>query len=402
MKKMETFFALAMTAVLFNPAARGADLISSDKIKTVRVPHDGIQPQVAVDDRGTVHLIYYKGEAKAGDIFYVRSKDGGATFSVPLRVNSVPGSAIAAGTIRGAQLAVSKGGQVHVAWNGSTKAEPKGPLNPEQPADSPYNGTPMLYARLSPNGTAFEPQRNLMQRTFALDGGGSLAADGEGSVYVAWHGSTLGAPKGEEGRRVWMAVSRDGGKTFAQEAPAWNEPTGVCACCSVRVFADRQQGVSILYRSAKEMVNRDIYLLNSQDRGKNFRGTLLHKWNIGACPMSSMHLVNGSAGLLGAWETKEQVYFARLNPAMLEKPEPVSPPGAAKKRKHPWLAVNSAGDTILLWTEGTGWAKGGDLVWQIFDKDGKPKDDQGRLPAIPAWSFGVAFARPDGGFTVLY
>ena len=42
----------------------------------------------------------------------------------------------------------------------------------------------------------FEPQRNLMQETFALDGGGSVAADAEGNVYVAWHGSAKGSAKG--------------------------------------------------------------------------------------------------------------------------------------------------------------------------------------------------------------
>jgi hypothetical protein len=46
-------------------------------------------------------------------------------------VNSQPESAIAAGTIRGAQLAIGKAGRVHVAWNGSQNAEPVGPLNPD-------------------------------------------------------------------------------------------------------------------------------------------------------------------------------------------------------------------------------------------------------------------------------
>src|SRR4051812_33709529 len=88
-------------------------------VTTMRVPDNGIQPQVATDSRGTVHMIYYKGEPGAGDIFYVRSTDGGATWSRPIRVNSQRGSAIAAGTIRGAQLAIGKDNRVHVAWNGS-------------------------------------------------------------------------------------------------------------------------------------------------------------------------------------------------------------------------------------------------------------------------------------------
>src|SRR5689334_6544852 len=48
------------------------------------VPDRGIQPQVAVDARGTVHLVYFKGDPGGGDLFYARSRDG-AQFAHPLR-----------------------------------------------------------------------------------------------------------------------------------------------------------------------------------------------------------------------------------------------------------------------------------------------------------------------------
>src|SRR5947209_4185134 len=97
------------------------------QVRTVRVPEGGLQPQVAVDGKHVVHLIYLKGDPAHSDIFYIRSTDGGATWSTPIRVNSGEGSAIALGTVRGAQLALGKGGRVHVAWMGSDKAEPKAP-----------------------------------------------------------------------------------------------------------------------------------------------------------------------------------------------------------------------------------------------------------------------------------
>ncbi len=71
-------------------------------VSTVRVPNGGIQPQIAIDDQGVLHMVYFSGEAAHGDLYYVRSGDGGATFSVPIKVNSHPGSAIATGNIRGA------------------------------------------------------------------------------------------------------------------------------------------------------------------------------------------------------------------------------------------------------------------------------------------------------------
>src|SRR5262249_46685169 len=78
----------------------------AQRVTLLRTPGGGIQPQAAVDSKGVVHLIYYKGDPGGGDVFYVRQKPGMETFSKPIQVNSQSGSAIAAGTIRGAQLAV--------------------------------------------------------------------------------------------------------------------------------------------------------------------------------------------------------------------------------------------------------------------------------------------------------
>src|SRR6266853_197097 len=90
---------------------------SAGPIKLLPTPDDGIQPQAATDARGVVHLIYFKGDPKAGDIFYVRREPGQNEFSKPLPVNTQPHTAMAMGTIRGAQLALGKNGRVYVAWD---------------------------------------------------------------------------------------------------------------------------------------------------------------------------------------------------------------------------------------------------------------------------------------------
>ena len=46
----------------------------------------------------------------------------------------------------------------------------------------------------------------------------------------------------------------------------------------------------------------DIYLLTSQD-GRGYQGRLLHKWDINACPMSSMDFAENGKILVAAWET---------------------------------------------------------------------------------------------------
>lgn len=203
-----------------------ADKGTRGNVRFCRVPASGIQPQAAIDSRGTLHIVYYTGDPHHGDLHYARSEDGGANFSPALPVNQ-GGSAISAGTIRGAQIALGKGGRVHVTWNGANN---NGPLN----ADSGKPGAPMLYSRLNDSGTAFERQRNLMFHSFGLDGGGSIAADSDGNVYVSWHG--IGMPEakatGKEGegrRRVWLTKSEDDGKTFSTEKRAWAQKTAPAA-----------------------------------------------------------------------------------------------------------------------------------------------------------------------------
>src|ERR1051326_7546330 len=188
-----------MTRFLLVPVfalAAIAETVRPLHISLERVPNSGLQPQVAVRPNGEIDMIYFSGDPKAGDLFYVHSTDD-KIFSRPIRVNSQGGSVTALGTIRGGQIAGSAGGRVHVAWNGSGVALPLGPINP----DSGKAGSPMLYTRLNDQGTAFEPQRNLMLRTFGLDGGGTIAADAAGNVYVAWHGKTPDAPQGRSEER---------------------------------------------------------------------------------------------------------------------------------------------------------------------------------------------------------
>jgi hypothetical protein len=383
------FLALLIFSFCLPVASSFSAQSGTSGIILLRTPNGGIQPQAVMDERGALHLIYFSGEAGGGDVYYVRRDPGKTEFNAPLRVNSDPGSAIAAGTIRGAHLAIGKNGRVHVAWNG-----------PHKPGG--YEA-PMFYARMNDAGTGFEPQRNVMRFSGGLDGGGSIAADTSGAVYVAWHGR--GDKEGEEHRRVWVVRSTDEGKTFSREAAAWNEPTGACGCCGMRAFADRTGRVHLFYRSATEREHRDMYLLTSENQGRSFSGALLDKWRLNTCPLSSAALANASderKGLLAAWETEGQVYFALFDPKKPRSFAPIPAPGAAGNRKHPVIAANSRGEIMFVWTEGTGWKKGGSLAWQLYDSQGKPLGEKGEAPGVAVWSFAAVIAENNGSFTIIY
>jgi hypothetical protein len=370
-----------------------ADEPAEPKVSVVATPGGGIQPQAAVASDGAISMVYFKGDPSGGDLFYTHTEPGETAFSEPTRVNSQPGSAIALGTIRGGQIAIGRDDRIHVAWNGSGGARPANPIK----------GVPMLYARSNPEGTAFEPQRNLMRKTSQLDGGGTLAAGRKGNVCVGWHGRTEAAPEGEKGRRFYVAHSQDDGETFRDEEPALARDTGACACCGTRALADSRGTVHFLYRAAFDNIGRDMTLLTSRDDGAHFEGKTLDPWQLSACPMSSASLTEGASGVTAAWETAGQVFFSRIDPTSLDPSRPVSPPGGGGDRKHPAVAVNAKDETILVWAEGTGWQRGGALAWQVFDPTGRPTRESGRIAkGVPVWGLPAVVTRRDGGFTIIH
>src|SRR5262249_28262406 len=153
--------------------------------------------------------------------------------------------------------------------------------------------------------------------------------------------------QGEDNRCVWVAHSKDEGKTFAAEQRAIADATGACGCCGMRAFADSKGNVYALYRSAKAGVHRDMYLLASADKGLTFRGDKVHEWNIDTCMMSTAGFSEVGAEVLAAWETEEQVYWARIDRTTGKRSAPVAAPGQTKLRKHPAVAGNRNGETVL-------------------------------------------------------
>jgi hypothetical protein len=100
----------------------------------------------------------------------------------------------------------------------------------------------------------------------------------------------------------------------------------------------------------------------------------------------------------GAWETGGQVYLQRLTGT---NAAPGKMPGEGQGRKHPRIAIAPGGETLMLWTEGTGWQRGGSLAWQLADAGGKAMGERRSVAGVPAWSFGAVVARP-GGFLIVY
>ena len=385
-----------LSAILLSFAFCILALSAPANVEIRRVPDRGIKPGVVTDADGALHMVWFSGEPAAGDAFYAVSKDGGATWTKALRVNSQPGSVLGASRARGPRLALGSGGRAHVLWLGSGKAEPAG--NPDTAAAAAghhHAPAPLLYARMDDAGSAFEPQRKIFLHATGLDGDGSIAADKNGHVFAVAHAKEPG-DTGEVQRSVYVARSEDGGKTFAEEKSVLPEKTGVCACCALAVNVDAAGRPVILYRQALQTFERGMNMLTSADGGKIFQLAKLDEWKLAACPMSVPALLPMRTGLLGAWENNGQIFFG--TPGSGAKPLP----GKGGTRKGPSLAVNARGETLIAWTENTSFAGGGDVVWQVFAADGQATDIAGRRKDLPPHGWVAAASKADGGFVVLY
>ena len=157
----------------------------------------------------------------------------------------------------------------------------------------------------------------------------------------------------------------------------------------------------MLFRAASAMTNRDELLLVSRDFGDHFQVANADRWISATCPMSSAFLSAATGGALAAWETAGQVYYTSINAKTGLVSPAIHPPGNTQ-RKHPVVVQNGKGDVLLVWTEGTGWEKGGSVAWQLFDRSGNPLSERGQVDGVPVWSLATAGVRKDGSFVVIY
>ena len=376
----------ASLSLSFLTPGLGAPRPSPPRVDIVAVPDGGIQPQAAVDAVGTIHLLYFKGEPGGGDLYYVRQQAGETAFEAPLRVNTESATAIATGSVRGGQLAVGRSGWIHVAWNGAHPIDRGG-----------VQHTPMWYARLPPRGAQFQPQRAIGTHTKYLDGGGAVAADRDGHVYVAWHAA--GDAEGEPNRRIYVAMSADDGARFGAET-AYAADGGACGCCGIETLADGAARLQILYRAAGAGIHRDAMWMTVGPRGAS-PPVRLQPWELPACPMTTFAMARASDGIVAAWETQQQIQTALLDPVRGVASDVTAMAGAAI-RKHPSVAVNAAGDRLFAWTEGTAWARGGTVAWEMRDRSGVMVAAGANAGRVPVWGLVAAVARPDGSFVILH
>ena len=326
-------------------------------VAIVHVPESGEPVAAQTGPDGSIHLLY-----NLGDIpYYVKSSDGGATFTPPLpvvnRESRKPGL-----VFEGSSMAVGESGAIYVAMS-TNNWQLKLPDVPDG----------LVYATLPAGAKQFTPVRSLNGRPSE---GFSLAADGKGRVAATWLANKL-----------FVNFSTDQGRTFTANAEL-NPAYDPCNCCTTRALYRPDGDLAILYRE-KSNDDRDMYLVIRDRTGQLTRTRVsTMPWHVNACPMTYYALTSTADGYLAAWPTRGDIYFARLNrKGMVLPPGEVKTPGHSSVRSG-LVALNGANGSSLI-----AWKRSGQLSWQLYREDGVPLGATQSAPSAGKGAAGVTDAR---------
>jgi hypothetical protein len=335
----------------------------AERVEVVNIPGASNVMKAQRGSDGTIHVVF---DATGGPQ-YVKSTDGGKTFSAPLalvdQASRKPGLEFITW-----DLAVGPDGRVHVALgNNAWKLK------------LPQDQWGYFYASLAPGAKSFSPLRNLNHKPSE---GFSLAAGESGAVTASFLSG-----------KVYTMTSRDGGATFSTfaELDPSLEP---CKCCTTSTAYGPDGRLAMLYREETNN-DRDIHLVLAGQNGGKPTNTRISAtpWKLQACPMTYFDVRGTDSGYVVAWPTKGQIYFARLG-----KDGAVLPPGEIKT---PGTNGMRTGIVALSAKDGTtliAWKNQDMLGWQLYDAQGQVIGSAGSAPS--RGSGAAAVALPDGRFMV--
>jgi hypothetical protein len=346
-------------------------------VTTLRVPNEGQNPELAIDARGILHLVYGRGN----DAWYTQSANRGRTWREPVKINSHP-AIVTVGGERGPRLALGKEGTIHVAWTGNYKQD---------------GG--VWYTRSVDGGLSFAAERNLLDTKIGTDGV-SLAVGTDGRVWVFWLDGRL--PKDEQSptsEPIFMSRSKDDGVTFsANEQVKHNHPGRACACCRLESRAADDGMLYIAFRSGYHNI-RDFYWLKGRQDANDFQATRISEdnWELEGCPMSGPSLALDKNGqVLAAWMSRKHAYWTITKKKENTFLPRITTPEDAGNQNHPTIVTNRKGEVLLLWQQNA------DVFWARYDETGRLKGQSVQAGTLNTRSKATAFAGHDNRFYVIF
>lgn len=244
----------------------------------------GTQPQLATSGAET-YLAFGQGST----ITVVRSTDEGQSFDAPSEIH-VTGR-MALGMRRGPRIAATPDAVVVTAVVGARGGGADGDVVMYRSTDAGRS-----WSTATPiNDVAGSAREGLH----------GMAANTAGLVVVTW------LDLRQKGTRLYAAVSRDHGATWAPDVLVYASPSGsVCECCHPSVDVTDAGEIVVMFRNSVEG-NRDMYAARSRD-GRTFDAAVklgTGTWPLQGCPMDGGAVVLAPDGVVAAWRREDGVFL---------------------------------------------------------------------------------------------
>lgn len=251
------------------------------------IPMSGQEPNLAVDTKGTIRMVYGLGEK----IYCVTSSDNGNTFSEPVLVATLPGMHL--GHTRGPQIASS------VRFSMITAMDKEG------------NITTYKLDHIKGSWTKAGKVNDV--KGSAPEGLMALTADKENNFYATWLDVRLA-----DKNNIFFSSFDTKLQNWAKNTLVYQSPDEhVCECCKPNIAFNGNKLV-ISFRNWL-FGSRDIYYTASSNKGKTFAKPLKSgngTWKLDGCPMDGGGLSISDKGLISAaWQRNGDIYYWTENGA---------------------------------------------------------------------------------------
>ncbi|MBL8238919.1 MAG: exo-alpha-sialidase [Bryobacterales bacterium] len=276
------------------------------------------QPQLAME--GAMAVAVY---GAGNEVFAAVSKDGGKSFSAPARVGTA--GVLSLGRHRGPRVAISGGTILIAAIAGEKGKGQDGELYAWRSVDGGKSWS--KAARISDVPGA------------AREGLHALTAGPKGIFFATW------LDLRNKGTRLMATISRDGGATWATNFPVYESPeSNICECCHPSAVIGGDGAIHVMFRNWLGGA-RDMWLATSRDGGKSFAAKKLGEgsWMLNACPMDGGGLgVKQNGEVVTSWRREQKIYWT--DGGTFQAPGWMGKDSA--------LAVDASGKPVMVWTEG--------------------------------------------------
>jgi hypothetical protein len=288
----------------------------------------GRQPVLATDGKMVGVVV-----GRDDGVYFAGSRDGGRTFTEPVRVAQT--THLALGLRRGPRIALTGSAIVITGIDGELGNGKDGDLIAWRSEDGGRTWADGVHV----NDVAGSAREGLHD----------LAAGDNGLLATAW------LDLRNKGTRIYSSVSRDNGRTWSANRLVYESPTGsVCQCCHPSVAISAAGEIAVMFRNEIRVAGaaveapplRDMYLARGRRDGAFEPAIKLGtgSWPLAACPMDGGDVGFDRAGnLLTVWRREDRIYSDR----------PGQPEEQIGTGKNPVLAI-AANGSYEAWMEGAG------------------------------------------------